>query len=127
MIRYWGGSGREEIATEEGANPTPGRRPVLCWVLPPIKRWKCRKRKKRLDRGSNPGDPQFMKGALPQPVCGGIINSNRKSFILHGGAEGTGLARDRIVCEPHCGTLFEHGDTGRNDQRMVTVTGGLRQ
>ena len=24
----------------------------------------CRKRKKRLDQGSNPGLPQFMKGAL---------------------------------------------------------------
>ena len=42
----------------------------------------CRTRKEGLDRGSNPGLTQFMKGArrsnhrATQPACGGTINSN---------------------------------------------------
>ena len=41
--------------------------------------------------------------------------------ILHGDAEGTGIARDRIICKLGCDALFEYGDTGQNGQWMVSV------
>jgi len=43
----------------------------------------CRKRKDRPDRGSNPGLPKSSKvrcGYAPQPVVGGIINSNSVQY-----------------------------------------------
>ena len=42
-------------------------------------------------------------------------------LYLHGDAEGTGLARDRIICELRCDALFEYRDTGRNGQWMVYI------
>ena len=40
---------------------------------------------------------------------------------LHRDAEGTGLARDRIICKLCFNVLFEYRDTGQNGQWMVYI------